>query len=73
MRWVGVGKSGEEVEIRGLCELACTLVMSRVPAKLICFDLNGSLAFHLSRDKLSKPDEVPIRWKRNEFGHKMAD
>ena len=70
MRWVGVGKSGEEVEIRGLCESACTLVMSRVPAKHICFDLNGSLAFHLARDKLSKPDEVPIKWKRNDSATK---
>jgi tetratricopeptide (TPR) repeat protein len=70
MRWVGVGQSGDEVEIRGLCQSACTLVMSRVPAKRICFDLNGSLAFHLARDKLSKPDEMPIRWERNDSATK---
>jgi tetratricopeptide (TPR) repeat protein len=70
MRWVGVGQSGDEVEIRGLCRSACTLVMSRVPAKRICFDLNGSLAFHLAREKLSTLDEVPIRWERKESATK---
>jgi hypothetical protein len=66
-----IGQSGDEVEIRGVCQSACTLIVSRVPAKRICFDPNGSLAFHLARDLLTKPGEFPQKWSRNDPATKL--
>jgi hypothetical protein len=39
---------GGDVEIRGMCQSACTLVMSNVPRERICFSKSGYLNFHLA-------------------------
>jgi hypothetical protein len=39
---------GGHVEIRGMCQSACTLVMSYVPRERICFSKSGYLNFHLA-------------------------
>jgi hypothetical protein len=65
-RWKLIDFFGAEVEIRGPCQSACTLVISRVRKDKLCFDPNGLLAFHQTRNKLSPEDEKPIRWEPND-------
>jgi hypothetical protein len=47
-RWRQVEKSAADVEIRGPCFSACTLVMSVVPKERLCFGDYASLQFHLA-------------------------
>jgi hypothetical protein len=61
-RWVLAGAMGDTVEIRGPCASACTQVMSYVPRQRICFDDNGLLAFHLTRNQNLATGE----WVRND-------
>src|SRR5262245_66214282 len=48
-RWQALAASGDDVEIRGLCGSACTLIMAYVPREQICFGEAASLGFHLAR------------------------
>lgn len=48
MRFKAWAALGAEVEIRGMCQSACTLVMSYVPRERICFSKSGYLNFHLA-------------------------
>jgi hypothetical protein len=41
--------SGDQVEIRGKCQSACTLIMARIPKSRLCFADNAHLAFHWAR------------------------
>jgi hypothetical protein len=45
-RWQALAASGDEVEIRGSCQSACTLIMAYVPHERICFGEAASLVFH---------------------------
>ena len=56
-RWLKLAGSGNEVEIRGACVSACTLIMAHIPSDRLCFGENASLQFHPSRDpKTGEPD-----------------
>jgi len=58
---------GDEVEIRGSCRSACTLVVSEVPRQRICFGPRGALGFHLARNR-------PVSGSRNDAASKwMVD
>ena len=46
-RWKIVAIDGGEVEIRGPCYSACTLVTAAVPKDRICFSRYATLGFHL--------------------------
>jgi hypothetical protein len=43
-------RDGVNVEMRGVCDSACTFIMSYVPKTRICFDEDSKLRFHLARD-----------------------
>jgi len=43
------------VEIRGLCPSACTLVLAHVPKERLCFSQTAVLAFHLARFPNGEP------------------
>ena len=58
-RWRELAQSGDEVEIRGWCGSACTLIMAYVPRERICFGGNASLAFHAARN--AETGEVSIQ------------
>jgi hypothetical protein len=60
--WKLAAQLGDEVEIRGSCSSACTLVVSRVPRERLCFDRNGSLSFHQARNRVSPPGQTPAEW-----------
>jgi hypothetical protein len=53
---------GTEVEIRGDCLSACTLVMGAVPADHICFGPNARLGFHAARRRDNKPSLADTEW-----------
>ena len=55
MRFATYNASGDDIEIRGMCHSACTLVMSMIPANRICFSASGYLSFH----KASNADGTP--------------
>jgi hypothetical protein len=57
-RWQDLAASGDEVEIRGKCFSACTLIMAYVPSERICFGDSASLTFHLARNLNPKTGEV---------------
>ena len=45
-RWQRIAQSDNDVEIRGECMSACTLIMAYVPNERICFGEYASLQFH---------------------------
>jgi len=48
-RWKALTASGKDVEIRGFCASACTLVTAYVPKERLCFGQTAVLGFHLAR------------------------
>jgi len=48
-RWKALAASGDDVEIRGRCASACTLVLAHVPKERLCFGQTAVLMFHLAR------------------------
>jgi hypothetical protein len=56
-RFLKLAGSGDDVEIRGACVSACTLIMAHIPSDRLCFGENASLQFHPSRSpKTGEPD-----------------
>jgi hypothetical protein len=60
--WKLAAQLNDEVEIRGSCSSACTLVVSRVPRERLCFDRNGALLFHQARTRVSPLGQTPVEW-----------
>jgi hypothetical protein len=48
-RYKALAVLGGEVEIRGPCSSACTLVMHHISKDKLCFSERASLRFHLAR------------------------
>ena len=55
-RWQGLAQSGADVEIRGPCFSACTLIVAYVPKQRLCFGDYASLNFHHAASTLSTTD-----------------
>src|SRR5262245_22940579 len=55
LRFKGWAALGGEVEIRGMCQSACTMLLSYIPRERICFSRYGFLNFH----KASNADHTP--------------
>jgi hypothetical protein len=73
-RWQALAASGDDVEIRGWCGSACTLIMAYVPRERICFGEAASLGFHLARkvtaeakDPYGVGDMETSRWMLNQY------
>ena len=41
LKWQALALSGDDVEIRGSCASACTLIMAHIPKDRLCFGLSG--------------------------------
>jgi hypothetical protein len=54
-RWKALAASGDDVEIRGFCGSACTLVTAYIPKERLCFSQTAMLAFHLARFSNGEP------------------
>jgi hypothetical protein len=48
-RWKALAKSGDDVEIRGMCVSACTLITAYIPKERLCFGEHATLMFHQVR------------------------
>ena len=48
-RFQALANSGNQVEIRGRCQSACTLITAYIPRERLCFGERGFLAFHSAR------------------------
>jgi hypothetical protein len=56
-RWRELAQSDDDVEIRGPCFSACTLIVGYVPKERICFGDHASLQFHAAREVDGKVSE----------------
>jgi hypothetical protein len=52
-RWRELVQTGSDVEVRGPCFSACTMIMAVVPKERLCFGDYASLQFHLATDRAS--------------------
>jgi hypothetical protein len=64
-RWKALAASGDDVEIRGFCWSACTLVTAYIPKERLCFSKTAMLAFHLARFPNGEPSIEGSRWMFN--------
>jgi hypothetical protein len=65
-RWQALALSGDDVEIRGICQSACTLIMVYVPNDRLCFGETASLQFHSAR-RGSEPDIAVTQWMISQY------
>lgn len=56
-RFNGYALNGQQVEVRGHCASACTIVMITVSRDHLCFDRDGALLFHLVQHGRGHPHE----------------
>jgi hypothetical protein len=63
-RFASLNISGAEVEVRGKCQSACTLVTAQIPKSRLCFAEGSFLAFHWARHKSwdGEPDRPGTQW-----------
>ena len=61
-RWRTVAASGGDVEVRGICQSACTLVVIHIPKPRLCFADFSSLGFHQARNDDGSLAPTSTRW-----------
>jgi len=67
-RWMKLAGSGDDVEIRGTCASACTLIMAHIPNDRLCFGENATLQFHPSRNaNTGEPSIETTKWMINQY------
>lgn len=67
-RWSALAASGDNVEIRGSCMSACTLIMALIPRDRLCFGTHSSLQFHITRDpKSGKTTPNTSQWMLEQY------
>jgi hypothetical protein len=54
VRFQSLGASNNQIEVRGLCTSACTLVASYVPREQLCFAEDAYLGFHQAWSRITK-------------------
>ena len=66
-RWKALAAQGGEVEIRGPCWSACTLIMAHIPRERLCFDKNAELNFHQAMRPNGEPVMKATRWMVDQY------
>jgi hypothetical protein len=62
-RWQELARSGDNVEVRGPCFSACTMVVAYVPKERLCFGEYASLHFHSARNLFTRQESLETnRW-----------
>jgi hypothetical protein len=69
-RFRAIAERGAEVEIRGLCQSACTLILGHIPRERLCFSEQAKLNFHLASHADGTASMEHTRWV---FGWYPAD
>jgi hypothetical protein len=73
-RFQALAASGDDVEIRGVCNSACTMIIAIVPADRLCFGERAALGFHSSRDAESnEPVAKTNRWMVMQYPQDIRD
>jgi hypothetical protein len=67
IRFQLLAHSGEEVEIRGLCPSACTLITAHIPQERLCIGKDARLAFHQARYADGRPDVHGTQWMLDKY------
>jgi hypothetical protein len=66
-RWKALAAEGGEVEIRGPCWSACTLIMAHVPRERLCFDEHAELNFHQTVRPSGEPSMEASQWMVDQY------
>jgi hypothetical protein len=68
-RWHTLNLSGHDVEIRGSCVSACTMILAHISKDRLCFGESASLQFHASRrERDSTEPDIPFtRWMLTQY------
>jgi hypothetical protein len=67
-RWHVLAASGDDVEIRGSCASACTLIMAHIPNDKLCFGEAAALKFHSARlEPSGEPDIATTQWMISQY------
>jgi hypothetical protein len=66
-RWKALAAQGGEVEIRGPCWSACTLIMAHIPRERLCFDKRAELNFHQAMRPNGEPAMESTRWMVDQY------
>jgi hypothetical protein len=69
-RWRALAESGDDVEIRGSCVSACTMILAYIPSNKICFSYGASLRFHKARtlyDDVPVPNTPVTQWMLDQY------
>ena len=72
-RWKALAAQGGEVEIRGPCWSACTLIMAHIPRERLCFDKHAELNFHLAMRPSGEPSMEASRWMVDQYPEDIRD
>jgi hypothetical protein len=67
-RWRALAQSNDDVEIRGRCPSACTMILAYVPHNRLCFGEAASLQFHMTRNAETGEPSISItQWMINQY------
>jgi hypothetical protein len=66
-RWKALAAQGGEVEIRGPCWSACTLILAHIPRERLCFDKHAELNFHQAARPNGEPVMEATRWMVDQY------
>jgi hypothetical protein len=72
-RFADWARHNAEVEIRGRCHSACTLVMSSISREHICFSPSGYLSFHQASYGNGSPSLEHTHWMINSYPADIQD
>lgn len=63
-KWREIAANGNPVEIRGMCQSACTMITGIVPKERICVGGKGYLSFHQAQwhGNPNRPSPSGTRW-----------
>jgi hypothetical protein len=72
--WQELARSGADVEILGPCYSACTLIVTYVPKKRLCFGAFATLQFHLAWNReTGKPSLDSTQWMLKQYPPEIYD
>jgi hypothetical protein len=72
-RWREVRQSDADIEIRGPCFSACTLIMAVVPKERLCFGDYASLQFHAASDLSGRIAIPATMWMLRQYPRDIYD
>jgi hypothetical protein len=66
-RFKAMAQEGGEVEVRSLCQSACTLILAHIPRERLCFGAQASLNFHKASNLDGTVSETATAWMFSQY------